>query len=392
VRIGVVTATPVDSPWREDSLVVRRLAGALACTADVDLLLAGGRPVPGERDATARVLRFAGTEVARQHRDVYLRAAFGLADFHQPVTCACTEAVTRELAAQVPRALQRRLADLACPQSEGLRAYLRSEPYDVLVVAGYGAAPMVDGARCRRVVLVPLARDEPSFHLQVYDPLFEHAAAIVVFSECEKHLVRRRARGDAVSRIRNVGFVVRANLVAATTSPASMESPLVLVVRDWSERFPMAWLSRVARRVSRRFPATRICLAGTSVRSLEAGPGIVHRTVRSMLDVERLMAQAFALLDPEPNRLLGREVILALLSGIPAIVPAQGGATREHAESGNAGLWYRCESEVEQSIELLGDGAVRSALGKQGRHYAQTRYGDPEAFSRRVAEAVCSAV
>jgi glycosyltransferase involved in cell wall biosynthesis len=391
VRIAVVTVTPLDSPWREDALVVRRLAGALACTADVDVLIAGGQPISGEREATVRILRFPGAEVPRERHDAFLRATFGVADFHQPTTCACVESLAADLAARVPPVLQQQLADLACPRSPELRAHLRHETYDVLLVAGYAAAPLIEDARCKRVVLLPLARDEPLLHLSVYDSLFERAAAIVVSSESEGRLVARRIARDADPRVRNVGFVIRSHRgAAAAASPDSTESPFLLVARDWRERFPIAWLSRLARMLRLRFDDLRICLAGPAVGSVDAGPGVLRRTVRSTADVESSMAKALALLDPEPNRLLGREVIVAFLAGTPVIVPASGGATREHAESGNGGLWYRSEAEIERLVELLGDHGLRRGLAMQGRAYAENRYGDPEAYTRHVTEAVCS--
>jgi hypothetical protein len=391
VRIAVVTATQVASPWCEQALAVRRLAGALACSADVDVLLAGGVPIPGERDATVRVLRFATRGIPQQRRDAYLRAAFGLADFHQPALCACAEVLMRDLAAQVAPALQRRLADLACPDSPELRAHLRRESYDVLVVAGYAAAPMIEDSRCGRVVIAPLARNEPSLHLQVYDPLFERAASVVVFTDSEERLVRGRVGVDSASRVRNVGFVIHSNRAAVgATAPVASENPFILIARDWSEPFPTAWLARLAKGLNRRFPTLEICLAGPAVAHVGAAPGWKRRTVRAALDVEKWMGRALALFDPEPNRLLGREALVALLFGTPVIVPARGGATREHAEFGNGGLWYRSESEVGRCIELLGDPDLRSALGSQGRAYAVSRYGDAEAFTRRLGEAVCS--
>jgi glycosyltransferase involved in cell wall biosynthesis len=391
VRIAVVTAGPWDSPWREDALIVRRLAGAAACAADVDVLVAGGEPIAGERVATVRVLRFPAAEPQWERRNAYFRAAFGVADFHQPTTCSCLENLARRLGAQVPRALQRRLAELACPDSAELRAHLRRETYDEVLVAGYAAAPLIEQARCNRVVLLPLARDEPSLHLPIYDSLFEQAARILVSSECENRLVAGRISRDTDPRLRNVGFVIRANPGVAATAPRNpADPPFLLVARDWTERFPIVWLSRLAETLRRRFADLRICLTGPAVGSVDAGPGFFRRTVRSAVDVESWTAKAFALLDPEPNRLLGREVITALLSGTPVIVPARGGATREHAESGNGGLWYRSEAEIEQCVELLGDEGLRRTLGSQGRAYAEDRYGDPAAFTRRVTEAVCS--
>jgi hypothetical protein len=294
VRIAVVTAAPWDSLWLEDALLVRRLAGALACAADVDGLVAGGEPIAAERKATVRVLRLLAAEAQRERRDAYFRAAFGVVDVHQPATRSCVENLARELAAQVPPALQRRLAELACLDSAELRAHLRGEAYNELLVAGYAAAPLIEQARCKRFALLLLAHDEPSLHLPVYDSLFEQAARIVVSSECENRLVARRIAHEDDPRVRNIGFVLRANPgEASTASRDAVESPFLLVAGDWRERFPIARLSKLSETLRRRFADLRICLIGPAVGGLDAGHGILRRTVRAAVDVESWTGEGF---------------------------------------------------------------------------------------------------
>jgi glycosyltransferase involved in cell wall biosynthesis len=100
------------------------------------------------------------------------------------------------------------------------------------------------------------------------------------------------------------------------------------------------------------------------------------------------MRRATALVDPEPHRLLGREVVEAMLLGTAVVVTASGGATREHADAGDGGLWYRSDVELDRCLELVADRRLRATLGRQGREYAERRYGNPDAFIRRVNDAV----
>ena len=65
------------------------------------------------------------------------------------------------------------------------------------------------------------------------------------------------------------------------------------------------------------------------------------------------MNVALAFLDAEPNRMLGLDVLEAMLCGAPVLVSAQGGAAREHAESGNGGSWYRSDAELRACLEAL---------------------------------------
>ena len=94
------------------------------------------------------------------------------------------------------------------------------------------------------------------------------------------------------------------------------------------------------------------------------------------------------MLDPEPERSLGRDVLEALLYGVPVLARADGGAAREHAEAGNGGLWYpelrRARAGDQPGWPPTGSGPI---LGSQGRDYALREYGDPEGFRKRVVEA-----
>jgi glycosyltransferase involved in cell wall biosynthesis len=100
------------------------------------------------------------------------------------------------------------------------------------------------------------------------------------------------------------------------------------------------------------------------------------------------MSRAVAVLDPAPNRVVGQEVLEAMLLGAPVLVVADGGATRQHAEVGNGGLWYRIEDELIASIRLLLDQDLRSALGEQGRAYAENRFADPDTYVKRVSATI----
>lgn len=100
------------------------------------------------------------------------------------------------------------------------------------------------------------------------------------------------------------------------------------------------------------------------------------------------MARAAAVVDPEPGRVLGLSVAEAMLLGAPVVVAADGEASREWAESGNGGLWYRSSSELRASLDLLLSNGTGTHLGAQGRSWAERWFGDPGAFVERVLDAV----
>ena len=92
------------------------------------------------------------------------------------------------------------------------------------------------------------------------------------------------------------------------------------------------------------------------------------------------MSRALAVVDPVPHRVIGQDVLESLMLGVPVVVAADGYATREHAETGNGGLWYRADDELVGSVRRLLDDEVRRSLGEQGRSYAMSRFGDTDTY------------
>jgi glycosyltransferase involved in cell wall biosynthesis len=127
-------------------------------------------------------------------------------------------------------------------------------------------------------------------------------------------------------------------------------------------------------------PDLRLRLVGPGAWRVPLGLG---RT-GSRLDVWRWISRAFALLDPTADRLLGREALEAYLFGTPILTRDDSGASREHADLGNGGLWYRTDEELFGAIEALLDDDVRLALGRQGQEYAELEYADVDMYIKRV--------
>jgi glycosyltransferase involved in cell wall biosynthesis len=100
------------------------------------------------------------------------------------------------------------------------------------------------------------------------------------------------------------------------------------------------------------------------------------------------MTRAIAVLDWEERRILGRDVLEAMLNGIPVIVHESGGASREHAEEGNGGVWFRTHAELGGCLRAISSQSLRERLGAQGRSYATARYGDPDSFMAEVRRAL----
>lgn len=389
-RVAVVAANG-DDGWSEEALVVRRVCGALACVADVDLLVAAGAPSEGA-DGAVRVHRFAAAAVDPRRASALRRALLGPEPAESPVDCPCAAAVRRAAAAELPVASQEALLVAAGGHSPDLFHHLAGVAYDVVVFAGAATASTywgmrAVGDRCRRVLL-PLAAGEPTLWLRAVDEVVDAADRVVVTSAFEAEVVRGRWPGLKEDRLRTVGFVFQVNGMAKRAAAYGFDGrPTVLVARDWAQPFALdslvGWCDTL---VGDFAPRLAVRLAGPGVQA-------VPRRLRaefsaSRTDVWRWMAHGLCLLDPEPGRLLGREVVESMLFGTPVVVPAAGGATRAHADDGDGGLWYRSYAELRACVEALLDDDRRAAIGGQALDYAAHRFGDTDAFVAAVGDAV----
>lgn len=393
MRIAVITTSYGDDRWIEERFAVRQLVGALTCVAEVDVLLVGDA-APGNRyDSRARLVGFQAAATAPLRRRVLFEETVGAENLHWPSFCACIGHLARDIASRLPAVVERRLAETNCGDCQPLYAHLRDDNYEIIVIAGYQAGTIItnrsDVLRGRRVVLVPLAREEPSIYLRPYDEIFNNAERILVMTQTEVDLVKRRLSKCARARVYNVGFAVQVNQLAAATVPNGFDDKQYIVVaRNWAEPFALAWLYSIAGMLNRQFDGIELCLIGPGAERLPSGPGLLRRPANSRLDVWRWMSRAFAVLDPEAHRLLGRDVMEAMLHGTPVLVPAHGGATHEYAESGNGGLYYRNDLELRACVRELCSPELRAHLARQGREYGEAKWCDSDGFVRRVVEAV----
>ena len=394
LRVGVV-ATHYGHAWSEPALLVHRLCGALACRAEVDLLVAGPAPASTRADGALRVIQFPARAVPPGRRLALRRALLGPQPVDDAVSCQCTAGVQNDVAARLPGAAQEALLLAAGGYAPDLFRHLSAPPYDVVVFVGCDSAATywgMDalGGRCPSVV-APAAVDDPSLWSPAVGAVLEGADRIVVPTPVEAALLHRRAPGLKPDGVHDVGFVAQVNGMARRAPAFGFDGrPTLVVARDWAQPLPVpALLDWCDALLDDLGPAFTLRLVGPGTQRLPRR--LRAEAAASRTDVWRWMAHAVAVLDPEPRRLLGREVLESMLFSTPVIVPTDGGAARLHAEAGDGGLWYRTYEDLRACVEALLDGEVRSALGEQGRAYATDTFGDTQRFVDSVGDAVLGA-
>lgn len=374
----------------EDQLIIRRVAGALARENDVTVLFAGAGEESQTSDGAVEVRRFSEPKGIRLKYAPLIEAAFGRTGDWWP-HCECISESVKKLAENLSVFVMEEIARAAGGDSQDLYSHLNHAAYDVVIFAGYKFASTRFGMefvpQSARIILLPLAINEPVFWMPTYDSVFARAERIIVTTDTEKELVRNRTGKAAADRLRNVRFFLDVNRLSAETDPVGgSNGSFFLIGAEILDEATAEWTRGVAAAL-KSLKDSKIVVISPRLRRPDV-PWLEWKPLVSRADYWRWVSRAVAFIDPRPQRLLGRDALEAYLYGTPILVSAAGAANLEHADAGNGGLWFSGTSDIETCLELMHDHELRDKLGAQGEDYALRVYGDPDGFTRRVLESV----
>lgn len=391
---GALVATRWDDPWSEEGLAVRRVAGAIACFSELDVLVPGGLDNAEETVGAVRVIRYRSAPNDTDRRDALQGVLFGPQSLTGPGSGGPHRQTIRSWARTLPQPMQWSALELEGGAAPELTRLLHNGDYDFVVFAGCSAGT-VSGMRCLApevpVAFVPLGTHSPIAWLAMLDEAFVRADVVLVFTEGEEALVRQRLT-TSPGKVLNIRFVFRVHELAYGNSPHGYEvADRVVVLADWRTPETFRAIEPWFLLLARRFPDLELRPLGPGADRLPFPHGTPLSEGR--LDTWRWIARSLALLDPAPHRLLGRNAIEALQYGVPVLVPDNGAASREHAERGNGGLWYRSYQDLAACIDALRSrSGLRQDLSASGRAYAEETYGDPKRFISAVTDAIAAII
>jgi glycosyltransferase involved in cell wall biosynthesis len=99
-----------------------------------------------------------------------------------------------------------------------------------------------------------------------------------------------------------------------------------------------------------------------------------------------LLRGARALVAPSQHESFSITVIEALTAGVPVLVNAVCGATREHCEQSGAGMWFGDFAEFESVLTAITtDDALHTTMARNGRRYVEANYRWPVILDRYCA-------
>jgi glycosyltransferase involved in cell wall biosynthesis len=118
-----------------------------------------------------------------------------------------------------------------------------------------------------------------------------------------------------------------------------------------------------------------LALMGVKLMSLPEDPHVLFAGLLS--DRERMQAleAATVVACPSPYESLSLLALEALSVGTPLLANARSEVLVEHCTRSNAGLYYATRDEFVECLKLLmGDRALRTAMGRNGREYIRQNY------------------
>ncbi len=315
-----------------------------------------------------------------------IRSAAGRAEHFHPLW-----AQLRADPAQASPADMERWVDLQGPRSPALVEAVAASDADVLAFYPYLYYPTVRGLPlvAERAVLHPAAHEEPALHLPLFDELFARCRAFAFHSRSERALVNGRFAVAATPQVL-LGLGVEAPDGVPAGDEAVREAfgvrelPYLICIGrvDDQKGTGMLWRYFRAYKERHRGPLGLV-LVGQVVDAPEPADDIV---VTGMIDDAAkwaLLRHADALVAPSPHESFSLTVIEALTAGVPVLVNATCGATREHAEQSGAGLWFGDYADFEAMLDTLTTrGARRATMQRNGRRYVEANYTWPVILDR----------
>ena len=280
------------------------------------------------------------------------------------------------------------------PDAPGLTAHLRTNAYDAVIFLPYLYATTYFGLPevARRAILIPLAHDEWTLGLPMWDAFFALPSATVTSSRGERAFLQKRfpdlAFDDAPA-----GFGIEppeAIDPQAFARRLGLEEPYLLYVGRID---PAKGIGALIDAFLAGAAQTRtLVLAGPQTMEIAPHPKIrLAGTLDERAKFEAL-AGARMLVHPSLYESLSIVLLEAWSVGTPVLVNADSPVLVDQCRRAQGGVWYRSYEDfglLAQS-DLLGEA---EALGQQGKDYVLREHSWREVIAayRAVIERVASA-
>lgn len=252
--------------------------------------------------------------------------------------------------------------------------------YRAVLFFTYLYYPTVEGLRAApgRAILVPTTHDEPPLRFRLYRDAFAAARAFAFLTPAEEALVRSRFDlGARPALLAGMGIDDAAEEdVASFRARFALPRPYVLYAGRIDAGKGCADLVRFYELYRARTdePADLV-LVGTLAMEEPRVAGVRYLGFVSEADKRAAFAGASVVACPSAYESFSISLLDGFAHGVPGLVNARSAVLKEHCLRGQGGLFYEDGVEfVEALVTLLGDAALRRALGASSRAYVAAEY------------------
>jgi glycosyltransferase involved in cell wall biosynthesis len=263
-----------------------------------------------------------------------------------------------------------------------LDAIRRGRPeYDLFVFFIYLYFPTYFGLPLvpDKAVLVPLAHDEPPFHLDLFRSVFYLPQLIVYQTAAERDLVHWKhgaALGPGLILSGGVDPPPAADPAAFRARHRLFDDPLLVYVGRINASKGCHELLAYFDAYKRARPGRlKLVLLGPVEMPLPRRPDLLALGTVSDEEKYAALRAASVFVLPSHFESLSYATLEAWQCGTPALLSGASAVLREHCHASGGGLYYRDCAEFTAALDLLlGDPALRCALGERGRRYVERTY------------------
>lgn len=269
------------------------------------------------------------------------------------------------------------------PYSSGLFDFLRNNHqnyhkviiFQYLYTISYYAVKILPP---EKIILQPLAHDEPQVEYPIFRELFRKPESFVFNTESEKKLAERvHFIQDKKSVVAGVGIDY-----PASQNPDSfkkkfgLDKYLIFVGRvDPAKRVDI--LARDFINYKKNYPSDlKLVFLGKVIGNAVEDKDIIYTGfLPREEDKFDAMAGAVALVNPSPYESLSLILLESFAVKRPAIVNAYCDVLKEHAIKSNGALWYETHMEFDEAVNfLLNNSDKADEMGQNGYNYFREHY------------------
>lgn len=227
-------------------------------------------------------------------------------------------------------------------------------------------------------ILVPLAHDEWTIHLNFWDKFFSMARNLIFMTDSEKNFLRKRFNNLNLSGP-TVGFAIDKPF---SLSPLSFRNNyniddnfvLYLGRVDPSKGCESLFENFLKINCGRNINPSKLVVIGNAFMDVPKHPDIINLGQVDEQTKWNALAACQFLIMPSENESLSIVLLEAWSVSKPVLVNGNCQVLVDQCMKSNGGLWYTNDEEYEKCSRLLTEGQYANALGKSGNEFVEKNY------------------